>query len=127
MLIPDKESVIQVDVLTKMDLLYRGILLEHQLSGDGSLVNITLQQARKFRRDELIADRSAGAKPDAEPYWTPISGEVFVILASEIATINLQYVPRVRTVKASSTLIGKIEAARTLLKKIDAESKGTPK
>ena len=123
MLIPDKASVIQVDVLTKMDVLYRGILLEHQLSGDGSLVNITLQQARKFRRDDFVEHRSKAENPDPTRYWTSIHGEVFVILAAEIATINLQYVPRVMKVRASSTLIEKIEAARTLLKKIQAEAK----
>lgn len=112
-----------MDVLTKIDNLYAGILLEHQLSSDGSLVNITLQQARKFKREAFQKDRTSQSEASTEvrreklktdDYWTSIKGEVFVILASEIVTLNLQYVPRPKpaTVKASSALIRKIRAAK---------------
>ena len=93
-LLPKKSDYIRLDVLTKLNILYRGTLAEHHLDGDGALVSVTLTNAKKFKREELLADRAAapGKLVNTALYWSPIEARSFVIMASEIVTLNLNYV-----------------------------------
>ena len=82
---------LDLDILTKMDFLYQGRLNDKMLGPDGSLINVSLASPRRFDRIKYLADKAS--KPDVlkANYWIPIPTELFVILASEIHTINLRY------------------------------------
>jgi hypothetical protein len=93
-LLPHKTDLIRVDVLTKLDVLFRGTLIEHHLASDGALVSITLAEPQKFKRKELLEARVARPAKhlDTAEYWSPIEAHSFVIMAAEIVTLNLNYV-----------------------------------
>lgn len=109
MLLPSKEAFIQADILTKMDVLFRGKISEHHLGIDGELVSISLERVKKFRRVEFLEERmrrSEAAKQQparaskaakslsADNYWSDIPGHFFVVKADEIVTLNLSYVKK---------------------------------
>jgi hypothetical protein len=93
-LLPHKTDLIRIDVLTKLDVLFRGTLIEHHLASDGALVSITLAEPQKFKRKELLEAREARPSKvlDTTDYWSPIEAHSFVIMAAEIVTLNLNYV-----------------------------------
>jgi hypothetical protein len=93
-LLPRKTDLIRADVLTKLDVLFRGTLIEHHLASDGALISITLAGPQKFKRKELLEAREAMPTKalDTADYWSPIDAHSFVIMAAEIVTLNLNYV-----------------------------------
>jgi len=93
-LLPRKTDYTQVDVLTKLDILYRGKLTDFHLAPDGALVTLTLEDVKKFRRQELLEARKTKplAKVNPASFWSPIGGRVFVLMASEIVSMNLNYI-----------------------------------
>ena len=92
-LLPSKDMKIEVDILTKAGIVYQGGLSEKVLASDGSLQTITLRSPRRFRRDVYLEERKAGAEVEADDFWKPIPGNLFVVMASEIATLNVRYMP----------------------------------
>ena len=128
-LLPNKTDYIRVDVLTKLDVLFRGTLSDHQLASDGSLVNITLSDPQKFRRQELLRDRLALGpllEPDSSQYWSPIEARSFIVMASEIVTLNLNYVDpsslKKKPRKLTAAGAGKALAAVNASKKSDSHT-----
>jgi hypothetical protein len=93
-LLPRKADYTQADVLTKLDILYRGTLTDFDLAPDGMLVSITMEDVKKFRRLEFLEARSEkrSGKVNSALFWTPIGGRVFVLMASEIISLNLNYI-----------------------------------
>ena len=94
-LLPKDTDLIRVDILTKLDVLFRGTLLEHHLAADGSLISLTLASPQKFHRKELLEARASKSRKAIDPaeYWSaPIETNSFVIMASEIVTLNINYV-----------------------------------
>jgi len=95
-LLPADNYSIQVDVLTGLDVLYRGTLTDHQRGPDGSLVSITLTKPQKFKRQELLEARkkSKGGQlpPDPSDFWSAIKADFFVVMAGEIVSMNVTYV-----------------------------------
>ena len=128
-LLPNKTDYIRVDVLTKLDVLFRGTLSDHQLASDGSLVNLTLSDPQKFRRQELLRDRLALGpllEPDSSQYWSPIEARSFIVMASEIVTLNLNYVDpsslKNKPRKLTAAGAGKALAAVNASKKSDSHT-----
>lgn len=96
MLLPTESSYIQVEVLTTMDVLHRGNLVRHDLSTEGVLVSLTLEQTERFRREEFKRLREK-AKPasltlNPEHFWSQVPGNFYIIKSEQIATINVRYV-----------------------------------
>jgi hypothetical protein len=137
-LLPSKNHYIRVDVLTKLDVLYRGTLIDHHLSPDGNLVSITLSDAQKFKREELLKVRedqeksqevlsplsfykqSSARKKRLDPsqYWTRIEGRFFLLIASQIVSLNLNYVdPRALEAKPTKVLAGAANEALNAVKR----------
>jgi len=67
--------------------------------------------------------KEGGGSPDSENFWKTIPTNMFLVLASDINTVNLRYVPRsrsVRPMKAGSpklsallaTIAAQVESAR---------------
>jgi hypothetical protein len=121
-LLPSKKMNIAVDALTKDGTLYQGILENKMIAPDGSLQTLTLTEPKRFRREPFLKDRenSPDLKPDS--YWKPIPGNLFVIMASDITTLNVKHVPA--TVAPYISRYGRdqemIELLKTVRDKVDA-------
>lgn len=105
LLLADRTLVITLDVLTKSDKLYQGVLFDKGLAADGSLISVTLALPKRFDRLAYVKAKDSGTKPDSATFWKTIPTEMFVIMASDINTINIRHVPpssRVGSLKADS-------------------------
>jgi hypothetical protein len=114
-LLPNTTDYIRADVLSKLDMLFRGTLAEHHLAPDGSLVSITLANPQKFKRKELLDDRAANSNSVLDPslYWSPIEARSFIIMASEIVTLNLNYVDS-KSLKTKPRRLTQVGASKAL-------------
>lgn len=83
-----------LDVLTKADLLYQGRLHEKMLNADGTLISISLANPKRFDRPAYVEAKGTSPKLLKEDFWKEIPTDVFVVMASEIQTINLRYAPK---------------------------------
>jgi hypothetical protein len=92
-LLESTDTRINLDVLTKSDTLYQGRLADKALASDGSLASITLADPRRFRRKEYMIAKEAGQKPNAADFWQAIPTNMFVVIGSELQTLNLRYAP----------------------------------
>jgi hypothetical protein len=127
-LLPRKDDYTQVDVLTKLDILYRGRLTDFDLAPDGGLVSITMEDVKKFRRQEFLEARSdkPSAKVNSTLFWTPIGGRVFVLIASEIVSLNINYIDPKAAPPTSA--VTKSTANRVLSRvKADREARSAPR
>ena len=94
-LLIDQHSVtIYIDVLTKSDILYQGVLADKVLAQDGSLVTVVLDRPRRFRREAYTEAVGAGLRPNSDDYWREIPTKFFVLLASDIHSLNIRHVPQ---------------------------------
>ena len=91
LLLPDRSLVIYLDVLTKSDKLYQGMLFDKALAADGSLISLTLAQPKRFDRRGYVEAKGAGGQPNAVQFWKTIPTNMFVVMASDINTINFRY------------------------------------
>lgn len=92
MLADRKDIKIHADIITKGDLLYRGEVVDKTLNAEGSLNCLILASPLRFRRIEYLeAKKTAATKPILADYWAPIPGNTFIMMASEIVSINLTH------------------------------------
>ena len=113
-LLGDRNLYLVADILTKSDKLYQGELADKALAADGSLVSVTLASPRRFDRAAYLKAKDAGEQPNSEDFWKTIPTNMFLVLASDINTVNLRYVPRsrsVRPMKAGSPKLSELLAA----------------
>ena len=94
-LLPSTRMSIEVDVLTKSGIMYSGRLADKALTPSGQLASLTLESPRRFRREHYLEARKADPSAKAEFFWKPIPGNLFVIVASEISTLNIRHIPAV--------------------------------
>jgi hypothetical protein len=92
MLLPSREQVLRADVLTRSNALYQGQVQDKMLGPDGGLLSLTLSEPRRFLREEFQRELAKGLAVGTEDFWKEIPGNLFVILGSDIANINLKYV-----------------------------------
>lgn len=114
MLLPSRGLLLFVDVLTKGDNLYQGRLTDKSLGADGGLVNVTLTEPGKFRREQYLEAQKSVSTISAADYWASIPGEIFVIMGSDITTVNIGYVD---TRITRSTAPAMVELLQALLEK----------
>jgi hypothetical protein len=90
MLADKKDTRIQADILTKSDNLYQGYVVDKFLTSTGELNAIILADPRRFRREEYMeAKRTTTTKPKVDDYWVTIPSKTFIVMASEIVSVNL--------------------------------------
>jgi hypothetical protein len=94
MLLHSEALDLQIDVLTKSGIMYQGRFADKVLAPDGSLVSITLDQPRRFRRDEFIEERKKDPTVTSENFWREIPGNIFVILVADVSSLNFRYTPK---------------------------------
>lgn len=89
----DQSVQLHLDIMTKGDVLYQGVLADKSLAPDGTLIFVVLAEPRRFKYPEYLEAKKQGLSPEKALFWKPIPTNIFIITASEIATMNLRYVP----------------------------------
>jgi hypothetical protein len=74
-------------------MLYQGQFADRLLGPDGSLVSITLREPKRFKRSHYLASLRDDPTTKVDDFWKAIPGNIFVIMGSEISTLNLRYTP----------------------------------
>ena len=92
MRLPPGPFILVADILTKAGTLYQGRIQDKMLNADGSLHTITLASPRRFLRDEFRAESALDPETAASDYWKSIPGNLFVLMGSDIANLNLKYI-----------------------------------
>jgi hypothetical protein len=87
----DPRTVVEIDALSTLNILYRGRLVNWFTDQDGKLEGIFLIGAQRFRRDQLARDRAANITKDASTYWAPVPGSNLYLVASTLASYNVRY------------------------------------
>ena len=110
----NSDQQLHLDVLTKADLLYQGRLQDKMLSSEGNLISISLVEPRRFDRQAYLNAKNGQANPEREKFWKDIPTEIFVIMASEIQTLNLRYAPKniaaLKRIKRTEHLLRALES-----------------
>ena len=92
MLLPPGRFMLTADVLTKGNALYQGRVQDKMLNPDGSLHSVTLANPRRFLREEFQAARHEDEETQSREFWISIPGNLFVMMGSDIANLNLKYI-----------------------------------
>ncbi len=88
----DPRTVVEIDALSTLNILYRGRLVNWFTDQEGKLEGIFLIGAQRFRRDQLARDRAANIVKPSETYWAPVPGSNLYLVASTLASYNVRYV-----------------------------------
>jgi hypothetical protein len=94
MLLPEGTFRIMADVLTRTGGLYQGTILDRMLNPDGTLQSITLGNPRRFERAQFRKAKEEDLATTSDEYWFNIPGNLFVVMAADIANLNLRYIRR---------------------------------
>jgi hypothetical protein len=114
---------IEVDVMTKSAILYRGSVSEKNVGADGNLQTLILTNACRFLHADFLRDRaqfesledkSNAKKPSTEKYWRKVPGVLFFIVGSDITSVNIRHMDQMSSVKPSEDL-----ALQKLLREIN--------
>lgn len=129
MLLPADDVTLAVDVLTKSGTLYQGAVQDRVLGTDGSLQSLTLSDPRRFLRDEFKKAKDGDRSTKTDTFWRIIPSKLFVILGTDIASINVRYPPK-RPTSVSLTQLdlspAEVNAVRDLLSKLIAPQQFNP-
>jgi hypothetical protein len=88
--VPPRE--VWVDVLTTLDLLYKGRVLDFFLDKDGELSGIFLEYPRRFYRKGFLRDIERGtARSDTNSYWKKIPSKNLYIPNDKVTNLNVRY------------------------------------
>ncbi len=103
-----RQYSVGVDVMTKGGVLYRGNVNEKVIGQDGTLQTLILTSVDRFLYSEFTRARTAyeslpnkkdAKKPLNEEFWRHIPGELFVIVGSEVTSVNVRHVSTVFSAK----------------------------
>jgi hypothetical protein len=94
MLLPEGTFRIMADVLTKTGGLYQGTVQDRMLNVDGPLASITLANPRRFERGDFRKAKSEDIETVPDEFWFNVPGNLFIVMASDIANLNLRYIRR---------------------------------
>jgi hypothetical protein len=88
----DPRTVVEIDALSTLNVLYRGRLVNWFTDQTGQLEGIFLINAQRFRREQIARDRANNIFKDNEAYWAPVPGSNLYLVASTLANYNIRYV-----------------------------------
>jgi hypothetical protein len=88
----DPRTVVEIDALSTLNVLYRGRLVNWFTDQSGQLEGIFLINAQRFRREQIARDRANNVFKDNEEYWAPVPGSNLYLVASTLANYNIRYV-----------------------------------
>jgi hypothetical protein len=88
----DPRTVVEIDALSTLNVLYRGRLVNWFTDQSGQLEGIFLINAQRFRREQIARDRASNIVKDNENYWASVPGSNLYLVASTLANYNIRYV-----------------------------------
>jgi hypothetical protein len=88
----DPRTVVEIDALSTLDILYRGRLVNWFTDQNGQLEGIFLINAQRFQRDQLARDRTNNIFKKNDEYWVPVPGSNLYLVAGTLASYNVRYV-----------------------------------
>ena len=88
----DPRTVVEIDALSSLNILYRGRLVNWFTDQAGQLEGIFLINAQRFRRDQLARDRASNIVKDSSAYWAPVPGSNLYLVAGSLTSYNVRYV-----------------------------------
>jgi hypothetical protein len=88
----DLRTVVEIDALSTLNVLYRGRLVNWFTDQTGQLEGIFLINAQRFRREQIARDRASNIFKENEDYWAPVPGSNLYLVASTLANYNIRYV-----------------------------------
>ena len=88
----DPRTVVEIDALSTLNVLYRGRLVNWFTDQDGKLEGIFLINAQRFQRDQMSRDRENRIIKDTGAYWKAVPGSNLYLVASTLANYNVRYV-----------------------------------
>jgi hypothetical protein len=88
----DPRTVVEIDALSSLNVLYRGRLVNWFTDQDGKLAGVFLINAQRFRRDQIARDRAANIFKNTEEYWAAVPGSNLYLVASSLTSYNVRYV-----------------------------------
>ena len=88
----DPRTVVEIDALSTLNVLYRGRLVNWFTDQSGQLEGIFLINAQRFRREQIARDRASNIFKENEKYWAPVPGSNLYLVASTLANYNIRYV-----------------------------------
>jgi hypothetical protein len=88
----DPRTVVEIDALSSLNVLYRGRLVNWFTDQDGKLAGVFLINAQRFRRDQIARDRAANIFKKNEEYWASVPGSNLYLVASSLTSYNVRYV-----------------------------------
>lgn len=80
-----------VDVLSTLDILYTGHVVNFFLDKDGELSGIFLEHPRRFDRKGYLADVESGKVRETDSYWKRIPSNNLYIPNEKIVNLNVRY------------------------------------
>jgi hypothetical protein len=89
---PDPPREVWVDVLTTIDILYKGHVLNFFLDKEGELSGIFLEYPRRFDHKGLLRDREKGKNVDTDSYWKRIPSNNLYLPNDKITNLNVRYI-----------------------------------
>jgi hypothetical protein len=105
----DTPRIIEIDVLSTEDILYRGRVSDYFLDAEGELTGVLLSKAERFERDKYIEHKTTDFKAlieswpqppkhtfaeSKEKYWSRIPGAgLFYIPKDKISNLNVRHAP----------------------------------
>lgn len=87
----DPRTIVEIDALSSLNILYRGRLVNWFTDQAGQLEGIFLINAQRFRRDQLARDRAGNIVKDSSAYWAPVPGSNLYLVASSLTSYNVRY------------------------------------
>ena len=87
----DPRTIVEIDALSSLNILYRGRLVNWFTDQAGQLEGIFLIHAQRFQRDLLARDRAANIQKPNEDYWVPVPGSNLYLVASSLTSYNVRY------------------------------------
>jgi hypothetical protein len=88
----DPRTVVEIDALSTLNVLYRGRLVNWFTDQDGKLAGIFLINAQRFRRDQIARDRTNNIFKKNDAYWAAVPGSNLYLVASSLTSYNVRYV-----------------------------------
>jgi hypothetical protein len=89
---PNPRREVWLDVLTTLDVLYKGRVLDYFLNKEGELSGVFLEYPRRFDRQGFLRDIDKGvAKSDTDSYWRNIPSNNLYIPSDKIVNLNVRY------------------------------------
>jgi len=88
---PENRSV-EVDIMSKDNILYRGNVVDHFLGANGELSGLLLRDTQRYQYEKLKDDRKSNVIKNTEQYWKAIpGGGNFYLPGDNIASLNIRY------------------------------------